>query len=153
LNSNNDAEDLAPDSGAAAYDLDLKPVLDSLVAHSSPTKPKHGKPFRLTGTTLRVEDGTIVKADSITCVAKLNGKRLAGRCSWRVPANARGKRLVVTLTARYKARRRPSPLAFPRRLERSVLLGRLGRCGLGRLTDANGREPHQRCAHAQHEQQ
>jgi hypothetical protein len=51
---------------------------------------------------LRVEDGTIVKADSITCVAKLNGKRLAGRCSWRIPAIARGKRLVVTLAARYK---------------------------------------------------
>jgi hypothetical protein len=43
-----------------------------------------------------------VKADSITCVAKLNGKRLAGRCSWRIPKNAKRKRLVVTLTAHYK---------------------------------------------------
>jgi hypothetical protein len=102
LDSSDSAADSAPDVGTATYELDLKPVLDSLVAHFSPAKPKHGKPFRLAATTLRVEDGTVVKADSITCVAKLNGKRLAGRCSWRIPANARGQRLVVTLTARYK---------------------------------------------------
>jgi hypothetical protein len=102
LESNDNADDSAPDSGTASYDLDLKPVLDTLVAHFAPAKPKHGKPFRLSGTTLRVEDGTVVKADSITCVANLNGKRLAGRCSWRIPADARGKRLVVTLTAHYR---------------------------------------------------
>jgi hypothetical protein len=102
LDSSDSAEDMAPDTGTATYNLNLKPILDTLVARFLPAKPKHGKPFRLSGTTLRVEDGTVVRADSITCVAKLNGKRIAGRCSWRIPANARGKRLVVTLTARYK---------------------------------------------------
>ncbi|MFL5980840.1 MAG: hypothetical protein ACJ74R_03930 [Gaiellaceae bacterium] len=101
LDSNESADDTAPDSGTAVYDLTLKPVLDSLVARFSPAKPKHGKPFRLAGTTLRLDDGTVVKGTT-TCVAKLNGKRLAGRCSWRIPASARGKRLVVTLTARYQ---------------------------------------------------
>jgi len=101
LNSNSDAQDLVPETGAA-YDLDLKPTLDTLAAHFSPAKPKAGKVFRLAGTTLRLDDGTSVKADSITCVAKLSGKRLAGRCSWRIPVSARGKRLAVTLTARYK---------------------------------------------------
>lgn len=101
LKSNDSADDSAPDSGTAGYDLELKPVLDTLAAKFAPAKPKHGKPFRLSGTTLRVEDGTVVKG-TITCVAKLDGKRLAGRCSWRIPANARGKRLVVTLTAHYK---------------------------------------------------
>ncbi len=101
LGSNDAAEDDAPDSGAWVYDLDLKPVLDTLAARFTPAKPKHGKPFRLAATTLRLDDGTVVSG-TISCVAKLNGKRLAGRCSWRVPANARGKRLVVTLTARYK---------------------------------------------------
>ena len=85
-----------------SYDLDLKPVLDTLAAKFAPAKPKHGKVFRLATTNLRLDDGTVVKADSITCVAKLNGKRLAGRCSWRIPANAKGKRLVVTLTAHYQ---------------------------------------------------
>jgi hypothetical protein len=102
LDSNDSAEDFAPDNGLALYDLDLKPVLDTLAAKFAPAKPKAGKIFRLAGTTLRLEDGTTVKADSITCVATLNGKRLAGRCSWRVPKNAKGKRLVVTLTAHYK---------------------------------------------------
>jgi hypothetical protein len=101
LASSNAAEDFAPDSGSWTYDLDLKPVLDTLQARFAPAKPKHGKPFRLASTNLRLEDGTLVKG-TITCVAKLNGKRLAGRCSWRIPANARGKRLVVTLSARYK---------------------------------------------------
>lgn len=102
LDSSETAVDDAPDSGAWIYDLDLKPVLDTLAARFAPAKPKAGKVFRLAGTTLRLEDGTTVKADSITCVAKLNGKRLAGRCSWRMPKNAKGKRLVVTLTAHYK---------------------------------------------------
>jgi len=102
LESNDAAEDVAPDSGSWAYDLDLKPVLDTLSARFAPAKPKHGKPFRLASTTLRLEDGTVAKG-TITCVAKLNGKRLAGRCSWRIPPNARGRRLVVTLSARYKS--------------------------------------------------
>lgn len=99
LDSNDAAEDSA---GPFAYDLELKPVLDTLAAKFAPAKPKHGKVFRLATTNLRLDDGAVVKADSITCVAKLNGKRLAGRCSWRIPANAKGKRLAVTLTARYQ---------------------------------------------------
>jgi hypothetical protein len=101
LDSNDAAEDFAPENGGV-YDLELKPVLDTLAARFAPAKPKAGKVFKLGVTTLRLEDGTTVKADSISCVAKLNGKRLAGRCSWRLPKNAKGKRLVVTLTAHYK---------------------------------------------------
>jgi hypothetical protein len=103
LNSNDSAGDDAPDAGAWSYELDLTPVLDTLAARWSPAKPKAGKTFRLASTQLRLEDGTVVKADSITCVAKLNNKRLAGtRCVWRLPKSAKGKRLVVTITARYK---------------------------------------------------
>jgi hypothetical protein len=101
LNSNNAAADDAPDNGGWSYDLQLAPVLDTLAAKFAPAKPKAGKAFKLAGTTLRLEDGTIVKG-TITCVAKLNGKRLAGKCAWRIPKNARGKRLVVTLTAHYQ---------------------------------------------------
>jgi hypothetical protein len=102
LTSTSAAGDDAPDSGLFDYKLELKPVLDTLEARFAPAKPKHGKPFRLAGTTLRVEDGTIVRADSIACVAKLNGKRLGRGCSWRIPTNAKAKQLVVTLTARYR---------------------------------------------------
>jgi hypothetical protein len=102
LSNQTAAKDSAPDSGTYSYDLGLKPVLNTLAAKFSPTLPRHGHAFRLAATTLRLEDGSVVKADSITCRATLNGKRLAGRCSWRIPANARGKRLVVYLTARYQ---------------------------------------------------
>jgi hypothetical protein len=102
LVSNQAAMDSAPDTGTYAYDLGLKPVLNTLAARFSPAKPKAGHVFRLAATQLRLEGGTIVKADSITCVATLNGKRLAGRCAWHIPANARGKRLVVVLTAHYQ---------------------------------------------------
>jgi hypothetical protein len=102
LASNSNASDDAPDSGVATYDLELKAVLGTLAARFTPAKPKAGKAFRLSSTTLRLDDRTAVKADSITCVAKLNGKRLTGRCAWRIPRNGKGKRLVVTLTARYK---------------------------------------------------
>jgi hypothetical protein len=94
--------DIAPDTGVWTYDLALKPVLNTLAARFSPAKPRHGHVFRLVATQLRLEDGSVVKADSITCVATLNGKRLGGRCAWRIPANARGKRLVVVLTAHYQ---------------------------------------------------
>src|SRR5207248_10043819 len=89
LDSNDAAADSAPDTGGWPFDLDLKPTLNTLTAHFTPAKPRAGKPIRLAATTLRLDDGTTVKADSITCVAKLNGKRLAGRCSWRIPSNAR----------------------------------------------------------------
>jgi hypothetical protein len=102
LASDTNASDDVPDSGVATYDLELKPVLNTLAAQFSPAKPKAGKAFRLNKTILRLDDRTAVKADSITCVAKLNGKRLAGRCAWRIPRAGKGKRLVVTLTARYK---------------------------------------------------
>lgn len=101
LNSNSSAEDLAPNTGAYTYELGVKHTLGTLAARFSPAKPKAGKTFRLAGTTLRLDDGSVVKG-SVTCVAKLNGKRLAGRCSWRIPKNARGKQLVVTLTGRYQ---------------------------------------------------
>ena len=102
LDSDDNAGDDAPNTGVYLYTLELRPELDSLAARFSPARPKAGKPFRVASTSLRLEDGTDVKADSLTCVAKLNGKRLAGRCSWRIPRNAKGKRLVVTITARYR---------------------------------------------------
>jgi hypothetical protein len=99
LESNADAEDATLLLG---YDLGLKPVLENLTARFSPAKPKAGRPFRLRTSSLRLDDGSIVHADAVTCVAKIGGKRLAGGCSWRIPKSAKGKRLTITLTARYE---------------------------------------------------
>jgi hypothetical protein len=94
--------DDAPDRGFSDYDLELEPRLGTLSATFAPVRPEAGKPLRLARITLRLDDGTVVRADSVTCLAKLNGRRLTGRCFWRIPKSARGKRLVVTLTARYQ---------------------------------------------------
>src|SRR5919198_3448161 len=99
LESNEDAED---GTLPFAYNLGLKPVLETLSAQFSPAKPKAGKPFRLRTSSLRLDDGSTVRADSVTCMAKVGGKRLAGRCSWQIPKDAKGKRLTITLTARYE---------------------------------------------------
>ena len=96
------ASDTAPDTGTWSYDLGIKPVLNTLAARFSPAQPKAGHVFRLAATQLRLDDGSVVKADSVTCVATLSGKRLAGRCAWHIPKNGRGKRLVITLTAHYQ---------------------------------------------------
>jgi hypothetical protein len=103
LDSDENAGDDAPDGDSVfLYTLQLRPALDSLLARFSPAKPKAGKAFRVASTSARLEDGTDVRPGSITCVAKLNGKRLRGRCAWRIPRNAGGKLLVVTITARYR---------------------------------------------------
>ena len=99
LESNANAEDATL---PFAYDLGLKPVLESLTAQFLPAKPKAGKPFRLRTSSLRLDDGSTVRADAVTCVARVGGKRLAGGCSWRIPKSAKGKRLAITLTARYE---------------------------------------------------
>ena len=99
LESNENAEDATL---PFAYDLGLKPILETLTAQFAPVKPKAGKPFRLRTSSLRLDDGSTVRADAVTCVAKVGGERLAGRCSWLIPKNAKGKRLTITLTARYE---------------------------------------------------
>jgi hypothetical protein len=99
LESNDNAEDTTL---PFMYDLGLKPVLETLSAQFSPVKPKAGKPFRLRMSSLELDDGSTVRADAVTCVARVGAKRLAGRCSWRIPKTARGKLLTVTLTARYE---------------------------------------------------
>jgi hypothetical protein len=47
-----------------------------------------------------------VKPTSVRCAAKLAGKTLrgtgAGGCRWSLPKNAKGKRLVITVTATYQ---------------------------------------------------
>ena len=52
----------------------------------TPARPVHGKRFAVTGAT--------------SCTARLAGVRLKGRCSWLIPAGAKGKLLVVTADAK-----------------------------------------------------
>jgi hypothetical protein len=106
--------DVAPDRGAWSFSYTAPappeaptpaaPVVEDLSASFVPAQPRAGKRFALGAARLRLSNGETARPDSIGCVARLAGRvlRPVGRCAWRIPANARGKRLVVTLTPRYE---------------------------------------------------
>ena len=97
------------------YVLNLPPELRSVKPSFTPLKPRAGKRFAVSGARVGLGTGETVRAESVTCSARLGGKalRLAGRCAWNVPKSAKGKRLVVTVKVSYHgATRSAGPYAF-----------------------------------------
>jgi hypothetical protein len=91
------------------------PQIRSVTPRYSPAIPRAGRRFSVPGATVRLTNGQNVAPSAITCTARLAGRALrpVARCAWRIPANARGKRLVVTVTVTYQGQRRTAaPRAF-----------------------------------------
>ena len=69
----------------------------------SPTAPRAGATFRLQSVALTFESEEKGVAGSFTCRATLAGKRVKGTgpggCTFKLPKTAKGKQLVVTVTA------------------------------------------------------
>ena len=103
----NESADAIPDSTLATYQLVL-PQIRSVTPRYSPANPRAGRRFSVPGATVRLTNGQNVAPSAFTCTARLAGRalRAVGRCAWRIPANARGKRLVVTVTVTYQGMRR-----------------------------------------------
>ncbi len=98
--------DDAPEANQVwTYELKFTPVIEAVVARYQPAQPRAGKAFALPGIQVRLGDDTVVVPTSVKCTAKLAGKALKGTgpggCRWSLPKNAKGKRLVVTVTATY----------------------------------------------------
>ena len=104
--------DRAPDSGAWSFSYAAAPpevtppaavVVEDMTATFVPAQPRAGRRFALGTARLRLSNGETARPESVACAARLAGRvlRPVGRCTWRIPANARGKRLLVTLTPRY----------------------------------------------------
>jgi hypothetical protein len=104
--------DRAPDGGvwslsyaqpAPVTPTPATPTVEEMSAAFVPAQPRAGKRFALGTARLRLSNGETARPDSVGCVARLAGRvlRPVARCAWKLPANARGKRLVVTLTPRY----------------------------------------------------
>jgi hypothetical protein len=112
--------DDAPDAIAGGvavwpYVLTFPPELRSVKPTFAPLKPRAGKRFAVSGARVVLGTGETVRAESVTCSARLAGKalRLAGRCAWNVPPSAKGKRLTVTVKVSYHgATRSAGPFAF-----------------------------------------
>jgi hypothetical protein len=107
--------DRAPDNGAWSFPGVPAPpqvtppaavTVEDLTATFVPAQPRAGKRFALGTARLRLSNGETARPESVACVARLAGRvlRPVARCAWRIPANARGKRLVVTLTPRYEGK-------------------------------------------------
>jgi hypothetical protein len=107
VRESNDSADGFPDNSLATYQL-VRPQIRSVAPRYSPANPRAGRRFSVPGATVRLTSGQNVAPSAITCTARLAGRalRAVGRCAWRIPANARGKRLVVRVTVTYQGQRR-----------------------------------------------
>jgi hypothetical protein len=106
-------EETAPD-GDEWWTYLLQVGIDSAFATSTPTVPRAGKRFSVSNVEVLLADGQRVKPDSYTCKAVLGGRtiRPTGRCTWTIPANARGKKLVVSLTVSHGGARETFTRSF-----------------------------------------
>jgi hypothetical protein len=99
VTTNGADHDLAPDSGSWKYTLS---ALELTAGPLHMGRAQAGKPFVAAMTVVRSDLELELEEGTIACPAKAGAKRLAGKgrfagvllvCTWRVPKNARGKRL------------------------------------------------------------
>lgn len=107
--------DIAPDNGTWFFEVPKPPpppppppAAISAKATYAPAAPAAGRAFRVTAASMRLDDGSTAAAQTFRCRATLAGKALrgtgAGGCTFAVPKTAKGKRLVVTVSATYRGR-------------------------------------------------
>lgn len=94
--------DVAPSADTYEYSLSVSHV-DGFTPRWTPAVPRAGKTFRLSALRLGLQTGDDVPAARVGCRATLAGKRLRGtgawQCTWRLPRTAKGKWLVVEVSA------------------------------------------------------
>ena len=94
--------DRAPEADFGTYAV-APPHIASIVPRFSTKAPRAGATFRLQSVALMFESQEKGVAGSFTCKATLAGKRLKGTgpggCTFKLPATAKGKQLVVTVSA------------------------------------------------------
>lgn len=98
--------DHAPDQGTWLFEAIGPAVVEDVDAKFVPAAPKAGAVFQPAAVRLKLSDGTSVLAAKYRCVASLGGKLLRGKgrggCTFKLPKNAKGKRLKVTLFVTYR---------------------------------------------------
>jgi len=100
------AIDFAPDGGTWFYELKAPVVtVDRVNARFVPAAPRAGAVFQAPIVRIRLSDGRTILAPKYRCVAQLGGKLLRGSgkgsCTFRIPQNAKGKRLSVAFFVTY----------------------------------------------------
>jgi hypothetical protein len=101
-NGTDDQFDSAPNDVYRDYTLS-SPHIQSITPRWAPAAPRAGGTFRLTAVQLKLESEETAAASTFTCRATLAGKRLRGTgrggCTFKLARSAKGKRLVITITA------------------------------------------------------
>lgn len=99
------APDQFDDTPTGAYHLFAlaTPHVETIAPRWAPASPRAGRTFRLSSVELTFASTEKAAAASFTCRATLAGKRLRGTgpggCTFKLAKTAKGKRLVVTITA------------------------------------------------------
>ena len=90
--------DTAPDTSMPEWQFSPQATVTGIRTVFSPSSPRHAKRFALVRVTTSFSDGTQGVAPA-SCRATIGSKKLPGGCAWRIPANARGRTLVVRVQA------------------------------------------------------
>lgn len=95
--------DDAPTDSLFAYTLG-PPHIEAIRPSFSPAARRAGSTFRVVSVQLRFETAESASAAAFTCRATLGGKLIRGTgrgsCTFKLPKTAKGKRFVLTMTAR-----------------------------------------------------
>jgi hypothetical protein len=96
-------DDTAPD-GIATFTYTLStPHIAAVRPSFAPATPRVGRAFKVASVRVALESDEVLPATTVLCRATLGGRALrgtgAGGCRFSLPRNARGKRLVVAITA------------------------------------------------------
>jgi hypothetical protein len=110
LDFTNAKGDVAPGGGAGLYPFEVKVAKPTLVVKrltTTPVRPAAGKPFSAKLQVARSDTGALLQGGRVTCAGRAGAKavrgagRFVGRaavCTWRIPANAKGKAFRGSIT-------------------------------------------------------
>jgi hypothetical protein len=110
--------DFAPDLGHGMWNYVVRVGALRLNAKRfslNPSRPVAGRPLTASLTATRSDTGATLAGGQVVCTATVGGKRIAARvhrfvgtqarCTWAVPASARGQRLSGKITVVFEGRR------------------------------------------------
>lgn len=111
-------DDVAPDLGLGLWPYTVRIAPVRLVARRfslSPSRPQAGRTLTANLVARRSDTGATLRGGQVVCNATVGGRRLAprvrrfigtqARCTWAIPANARGQRLRGSVAVVFEGRR------------------------------------------------
>lgn len=107
--------ELVPHLGMPMYTYELATDIAQIQLPKVVTTVKAGKVFSISGASVKLTTDEVFTPETLTGKATISGKVVKprpGGLSWKVPKAARGKKLVVTMTATYQGMTKTEKLAL-----------------------------------------